>query len=98
MTVWATPSGHQVIANHRVVRFPLAVIVIPAGDVVEVAVVAGALADGIDRGVDKTKRRAAIGHGLLIDQREKSGPARCRETPGSERAQSRLKMRGPSRR
>src|SRR5208337_5321584 len=71
------------------VRLPMTVIVVTAGDVVEVAVVASALTNRVDRRVDKTKSQAAIGHGLLIDQREKSGPARCREAGASPASRAR---------
>src|SRR3984885_4210344 len=77
--VWASPSGYQVIANDCVVRLPFAVAVVSAGDVMEDIVVIGTAAKGVDCRIDESQGGTAVGDGLLIDQRKKSCPARCRE-------------------
>src|ERR1019366_7503318 len=78
LSLWASPPGHQVIAAHGVVRGPEAVIVTPAGDVVEGAVVAWSpLPIAIDGRVQKPDPRAV---GLLICLIPKAGPAPRRKT------------------
>src|ERR1019366_4001068 len=71
-SVRASPSRHHVVAGY------CGVAVTSAGNVVEVAVVAGTEGDGVDKWVEIAECRTVISHVLLIGQREIASPARRR--------------------
>src|ERR1700688_230625 len=74
----ATPTGHQIVAGDGVEAAAVARPgrVAAAVYVMEGARVARARAEVVERGIDEAHRAPAVRHGLLIDQRQKTCPAR----------------------